>query len=412
MLIQKPKGTLDILPEDAFKRTFAENKIREMLSVFNYKEIRTPAFEKTELFRRGIGEETDIVSKEMYSFNDDEFTLKPEMTAPVIRAFLENSLFNVSPLQKLFYIDKMYRKERPQAGRYREFSQFGAEAIGSDDPFIDAEIIILCDSILKSFEIKNYKILINTIGSPEERKNYISEFKNYLSKYIDELSADSRKRFEKNPLRILDTKDENDKKVLENAPLLNDFLTEESIFRFEKVLKTLDTSKIGYEINNRLVRGLDYYTDTTFEFISESLGAQNSILGGGRYDNLVSQLGGKPTPAIGFACGIERLMMLIGEDFYPGERKVKIYIAYMGNTGREKAFTVLNELRNSNITSETDYLNRSLKAQLKNANRIDAEYVAIIGDEELRSGKIKLKKMSTGEEKEVEINGIKKELQQ
>jgi histidyl-tRNA synthetase len=410
MLIQRPKGTLDILPGDAFKRTFIENKLREIFSSFNYHEIRTPAFEKTELFKRSIGEETDIVSKEMYSFNENEFTLKPEMTAPVIRAYLENSLYNISPLQKLYYISNMFRRERPQAGRYREFSQFGAEAIGSEDPYIDAEMIILCDNILQTFGIKNFRIILNTIGTIEERKNFVSEFKKYLSKYIEELSPDSRKRLEKNPLRILDSKDENDKQILKDAPVLNNFLTDESRLRFERVLKILDNSGTGYEIDNNLVRGLDYYSHTTFEFVSDSLGAQNAILGGGRYDDLVSQLGGKPAPAIGFAAGLERMMLLIDESLYMKEKKVKLYIASMGDAAKEKAFSLVNNLRKSGIISETDFLNRSLKSQLKDANRMDVEYVIIIGDEELNSGTVKLKKMSSGEEKEIAMTEIKKEL--
>ena len=226
MFIQKPKGTYDLLPGKAFQRTYLENKIRSIFSDFNYNEIRTPTFEKTSLFKRGIGEETDIVSKEMYTFNEDEFTLKPEMTAPVVRAYLENSLYNDSPLQKLYYITNMFRRERPQAGRFREFSQFGAEAIGSADYLTDVEMILLADSILKGFEINDVVIKLNTIGTLAEREVYLTELKNYLSKYLNELSADSRRRFEKNPLRILDTKSEKDIEILKDAPVLYDYLND------------------------------------------------------------------------------------------------------------------------------------------------------------------------------------------
>lgn len=400
MFIQKPKGTYDLLPEKSFQRTHLEYKLRKIFSNYNYKELRTPSFEKTALFKRGIGEETDIVSKEMYSFNEDELTLKPEMTASVIRSYLENSLYNESPLQKLFYICNMYRRERPQAGRFREFSQFGAEAIGSNDYLIDVEMIMLADSILKDFSIKNTIIKINTIGSLSERETYLKELKNYLLKYLSELSTDSKRRFETNPLRILDTKDKQDIEILTDAPLLYNYLNDDTIKLFERILSALSTMNVRYEIDYKLVRGFDYYTSTTFEFISDALGAQNSLLGGGRYDLLTEQLGGKPTPAIGFAAGMERLMMILESNKYefPTEDKLKIYIATIGEESKGFALKLLNLLRSSNIKSETDYLNRSVKSQMKEANKLNAEYVVVIGEEEMKTKSAKLKKMSDSSE--------------
>jgi histidyl-tRNA synthetase len=405
MNIQKPKGTFDILPEDAFKRHFIYEKLRSTFYAYNYKEILTPAFEKTELFKRGIGEETDIVSKEMYSFNEDEFTLRPEMTAPAIRAYLENSLYNEAPLKKLFYICNMFRRERPQAGRYREFWQFGVEAIGSKDIIMDAELIALAASILNAFGIKDTVTKINTIGSPDERKKYISDFKEYLTPYLNELSNDSKVRFEKNPLRILDTKNEKDREILADAPVLYESLMPETKESFEKLLRLLEDLKINYQVDHKLVRGLDYYTDTTFEVISDSLGAQNTILGGGRYDRLISQLGGKETPAIGFACGIERLMMVMqSAGFeYPAEGKLNLYLVTSGEKARAYALRLVTLLREMKMHCETDYLGRSIKAQMKEANRLEAEYVIVIGDNELTDGFAKIKQMSDSKEEHVVV---------
>lgn len=403
MFIQKPKGTYDLLPGKAFQRTYLENKIRSIFSDFNYNEIRTPTFEKTSLFKRGIGEETDIVSKEMYTFNEDEFTLKPEMTAPVVRAYLENSLYNESPLQKLYYITNMFRRERPQAGRFREFSQFGAEAIGSADYLTDVEMILLADSILKGFEINDIVIKLNTIGTLAEREVYLGELKNYLSKYLNELSADSRRRFEKNPLRILDTKSEKDIEILKDAPVLYDYLNDSTKNYFDNILSALKSMEVNYLIDYKLVRGFDYYTSTTFEFVSESLGAQNTLLGGGRYDLLIEQLGGKPTPAIGFAAGIERLFIILenGKYIFPDEKKLKLFIVTIGDESRDLAIRLISKFRSENIKCDTDYLNRSVKSQMKEANRQKAEYVIVLGEEEMRSDSVKLKNMSDGTEAEI-----------
>lgn len=407
-IIRKPQGTLDILPEDSIRRIFIENEVRRIFSNYNYKEIRTPTFEKTELFKRGIGEETDIVSKEMYSFHNDEFTLKPEMTAPVIRAYIENSLYNFSGIQKLFYISNMYRHERPQAGRYREFSQFGAEAIGSSDYYIDAEIISLGVNILNNFGLSNLEIKINTIGNIEERKLYLDEFKKYLTEHLSNLSETSKKRLETNPLRILDTKDKTEIEILENSPVLYDYLSDETKSHFQNVCNILSKININFEVDYRLVRGFDYYTSTTFEIISDDLGSQNAVFGGGRYDRLVEQLGGKQTPAIGFACGIERLIIILAKRNYdyPKQYGVDICFVSMGNEARDFSFKAINELRKSNLICETDYLNRSIKAQMKEANKLNAKYVVIIGETELSSGKCLIKRMNDGVEKEISLETI------
>lgn len=407
-MISKPKGTLDLLPDDAFIRQHIENKLRETASLYNYKEIRTPTFEKTELFRRGIGEETDIVSKEMYSFNENEFTLKPEMTAPVIRAYIENSLYNVSPIMKLYYISNMYRHERPQAGRYREFSQFGAEVIGSSDYTADIELISLGVSSLSCFGLEKLRIKINNIGNLEERTEYINELKGFLEKFESNLSDESRRRLVTNPLRILDSKNPKDIKILEDAPTINDFLGIDNLKHFENVMNGLESLNIKCEIDYKLVRGLDYYTSTTFEITSDSLGAQNAVLGGGRYDKLIEQLGGKPTPAIGFACGLERLTLVLQTNNYkfPDEESPQLYIVTSGEEARKLAMVISNTLRKKGLHCETDLLNRSIKSQMKEANKLNVKYVAVIGDDEINTGEVKIKRMLDGSESGINLDEI------
>lgn len=407
-MISKPKGTIDLLPEDVFIRRHIENKLREIASLYNYKEIRTPTFEKTELFKRGIGEETDIVSKEMYSFNNNEFTLKPEMTAPVIRAYIENSLYNVSPVVKLYYISNMYRHERPQAGRFREFSQFGAEVIGSSDFTADVELISLGVSAIRYLGINNLKIKINNIGNLEERTEYIIELKGYLEKFESDLSDESRRRLVTNPLRILDSKNPKDIKILEDAPTINNFLGIENLKHFDNVMNGLESLDIDCEIDYKLVRGLDYYTSTTFEIASDFLGAQNAVLGGGRYDKLIEQLGGKPTPAIGFACGLERLTLVLQSSNYkfPDEDSPLLYLVTSGEEARKLAMVISNKLREKGIHCETDLLNRSIKSQMKEANKLHAKYVAVIGDDEINTGEVKIKRMLDGSESGINLDEI------
>ncbi|HCN37990.1 MAG TPA: histidine--tRNA ligase, partial [Bacteroidetes bacterium] len=398
----------DILPGDFSKRNFIFSVFREVMNSFNFKEILTPVFENTELFKRGIGEETDIVSKEMYSFSEGKFTLRPELTAPVIRAYIENGLFNESPVKKLFYISNLFRAERPQKGRYREFWQFGAEIIGSDDIYSDAEIIQIPDVILKKLFINDFIVKINNIGSIDERAMYINELKTFLSKYTNDLSETSRIRLEKNPLRILDTKNEKEIEILINAPKINNFLKTETKQKFDKLLNLLNKLNINFEIDYNLVRGLDYYSQTTFEFQSTKLGSQNAILGGGRYDKLIELLGGKPTPAIGFAMGIERLLIILEENNYrfPLESAPDIYIITSGDNAKEKSVLITKELREKKFICETDFLNRSIKSQMKEADKIKSKYVIVIGENELSSGKAKIKKMESGEEFEISLNDV------
>lgn len=407
-MISKPKGTLDILPDDAFIRQQIEKSLRESAALFNFKEIRTPTFEKTELFRRGIGEETDIVSKEMYSFNKNEFTLKPEMTAPVIRAYIENSLYNVSSLIKLYYISNMYRHERPQAGRYREFSQFGAEVIGSSDFTSDVELISLGVFSLMNFGLNDLKIKLNNIGNLEERMEYINELKEYLSKFESELSNESKRRLLTNPLRILDSKDAKDIKIIEDAPTINNFLGIDNLKHFENVMNGLESLNIKYEVDYKLVRGLDYYTSTTFEIASDTLGAQNAVMGGGRYDKLIEQLGGKPTPAIGFACGLERLTLVLQSNAYKfaSEDTPILYLVTSGEDARKLALVATNKLRERGVKCEMDLLNRSIKSQMKEANKIKSKYVAVIGEDEINTGEVKIKRMLDGSESGIKLDEI------
>lgn len=408
MKFQKPKGTYDILPEDSSKRNFLFDKIRTICERFNYKEILTPVFEKTELFKRSIGETSDIVSKEMYSFNDDEFTLRPELTASVIRAYLENSMYNISPVTKLFYIANMFRRERPQAGRYREFWQFGIELIGSEDVHSDAEVIFLGVELLNQFDLKNVTTKINSIGSFDERAKYLDVLRDYLLNYKNDLSEISLFRLEKNPLRILDTKNEKEIEILSEAPVLFDFLNDETKVRFDKLLSILNNLKVNLEVDYRLVRGFDYYTDTAFEILSGELGAQNAVLGGGRYNNLIDQFGGKPTPAIGFGLGIERMMILLEKSNYefPLSNNLNLYVAYTGETAQDVAFRLTNELRSKSISTETDYLNRSIKAQLKEANRLNSAYAIVIGETELAAGEVTVKRMDSGIEFQSKLDAL------
>jgi len=406
MKFQKPKGTYDILPDDSAKRNFLYQKIRTVCNNFNYSEILTPAFEKTELFRRGIGETSDIVSKEMYSFNNDEFTLRPELTAGVIRAYLENNLYNISPITKLFYIANMFRRERPQAGRFSEFWQFGIELIGSNDVHSDAEVICLGVQLLNEFGLLNVTTKINSIGSPAERSKYLEILKQYLISYKSDLSEISLIRLEKNPLRILDTKDSRELEILSSAPVLYDYLSTDTKRRFEKLLAILDNLNVRFETDYRLVRGFDYYTDTALEIHSGELGAQNSVLGGGRYNNLIEQFGGKPTPAIGFGLGIERLLIMIGKSNYKFSQKNNpdLYIGYTDETAQNFAFGIAIKLRISGLKVEIDFLNRSVKSQLKEANRLNVTFSIVIGENEINSGFVELKNMHDGKSLKIKLS--------
>lgn len=411
MNFRKPKGTKDILPKDIHKWHYVERVIREVTDLFNFSEIRTPTFEYTDLFNRGVGSETDIVGKEMYTFTDksgDSITLRPEGTAPVMRAFLENSLISEAPLHKLYYITNMFRYEKPQAGRYREHTQFGGEILGSGSYMTDVELILLAKEAYNRCGINNFKVKINSIGKSEERKNYIQQLKNYLSAYLNDLSDESKRRYETNALRILDSKDKNDRNITESAPKIIDTLGTESKSRFDNVINELTKLNVNYEIDFRLVRGLDYYTDTTFEFISQELGSQDAIGGGGRYDGLIEQLGGKPCPGVGFGSGIERILIVAEKNgFTFGEpAKPLIYFIALDDRSSKKAYELIGELRSRNISCDTDFLNRSFKAQMREANRLGVKYVYIIGENEILNGAGQLKNMGDSSQTEVTFDKL------
>jgi histidyl-tRNA synthetase len=416
-MIKAIAGTRDILPSEITKWKYLEDTVIKIFAGYNYKEIRTPIFEKTELFARGIGEETDIVGKEMYTFSDSAgslMTLKPEMTAAVVRAFIEHSLGKQQSLNKLFYISPMFRKETPQAGRQRQFHQFGAEAIGGTSPLLDAEMIQMVYDILKSLGLNHLTVKINSLGVPASRENYKNILRDYLSDKKDNLSEDSRKRFEKNILRIFDSKAENDQEIMKNAPLLINHIDEESRRDFNVVQEILSISGIPYEIDPKLVRGLDYYTKTTFEIISGKVGAQSALCGGGRYDLLTEQLGGPPTPGVGFAAGMERILLACENENslnLPPEH-LDIYIALVDKELSMKAAETALYFRRQNLLVDYDYLGRSVKAQMREANKYNSDFVLFIGGDEYKAGKFNLKNMKTGEQTSVDINDLSQVLVQ
>ena len=410
-MINIPKGTKDLLPQDSYKWQFIENTAREVAKTFNIKEIRTPTFEHTEVFSRGVGETTDIVNKEMYTFTDKggrSITLKPEGTAGVVRAFIENGMASSALPAKLYYITQCFRYERPQAGRLREFHQFGIEYFGAKSPDTDAEVILVAKTFIEKLGIKNVSLYINSIGCKDCRKKYEQALKDYLNANYDGLCELCKSRFEKNPLRILDCKNQDCKKIVENAPSILDYLCEDCSSHFEKVKKLLTLSNVQFKVDHNIVRGLDYYTKTVFEFVSENIGAQGTVCGGGRYDGLVKQLGGTETCGIGFAAGIERLLLLMentGVEI-PKDDGVEIYIASMGEQALEKAFYIVKTLRENGIVAELDHMERGVKSQFKYADKIGAKYVGVIGSDELEKGIVKIKNMSDGSETEVAFNGV------
>ena len=405
--IRSIKGTQDILPKESLKWRILEKKIHDTMELFNYGEIRTPAFEKTELFDRGVGMQTDIVTKEMYSWVDqggETLTLKPELTAPVSRAYIQHSLGIQKPLTKLYYIDALFRRERPQKGRFRQFHQYGVEAFGSEHPEIDSEIISIAVRLFKELGVKDLTLKLNSIGSENCREDYKKELKKFLKPHLNDLSANSQKRFETNPLRILDTKSPAEMEIIKNAPRISTFWTKEDEEHFKELCTLLDTLKIKYTIDSNLVRGLDYYSRTTFEIIAPSLGAQNAICGGGRYDKLIEMIGGKPTPGIGFAAGIERILMSL--ENYPDSNTIDIFVAGIGPNVRQTVFMVADELRQNNLSTECDMLRRSIKSQLREANKIGAKYAIIIGDKELEKNIAEVKNLENGNQEKVKIESI------
>lgn len=409
-------GMVDILPDESPKWRALENIIHEEAARFNFEEIRTPIMEQTELIKRGIGQLTDIVTKEIFAFTkgDSNYVLRPELTAPVVRSFVQNHLDQRGGSQKLYYIGPMFRAERPQKGRQRQFHQFGVEVIGSDNPVADVECIAFMMRIYQRIGIKNFNLKLNSVGDPESRENYKSILREYLQPHFDKLSELSQKRLDKNPMRILDSKEKEDQEFIKNAPVISDHLNEESKAHFQQVCEMLSSLDIEFTLDPLLVRGMDYYTRTAFELTSPDLGSQDALAGGGRYDLLVEEIGGKPTPAVGFAAGMERLFIACEElDISLADPKsVDVFIVSLGETARKWALKTLPELRTKGISATMDYLDRSMRAQMKDANRENASYSLIVGDNELTEGKFTLRNMKESDEAQLTLSEIITKLSQ
>lgn len=407
--IQRPKGTQDVTPSQMYKWNTVESVVKEAAGSFGFKEIRIPTFEDTGLFVRSVGDTTDVVQKEMYTVTakgDAEFTLRPEGTAGTIRALIENGILNEGFPQKVFYVLSCFRHEKPQAGRLREFHQFGCEMAGTKDPRADAEVISLAKNILDTLGLKGIKLYINSIGCPECRAKFQNALKEYFSAHTDELCETCLGRLEKNPMRILDCKSPVCSEIAKDAPVILDYLCDECSEHFEKLKSYLGAMNIEFEINPKIVRGLDYYTKTVFEFVTTDIGAQGTVCGGGRYDGLIETLSGKPCPALGFGMGLERLILTMesqGLDFAQ-ESTCDIYIASMGDAAAVKAMQICRELRANGVFAECDVVGRGLKPQMKYADKIGAKFVAVLGDSELESGTANLKNMKTGEQTPIPLD--------
>lgn len=407
--IKKPRGTNDFFYESASKLEFIEKKIKDIVKLYGYERIRTPIFESTDLFTRGIGEDTDIVGKEMFTFEDRggrSLTLRPEGTASVVRAYIENSMQNEFSINKLFYIGTMYRAERPQKGRYREFNQFGMECIGTSSPLIDAEVIALNINILKEFGIENANLIINTVGCPKCKPNYNKALREAIGNRKEELCETCKRRYETNILRILDCKNEKCKEIMKDIPKFYDYVCEECKEHFDKLCEELNKINQKFIIEPMLVRGLDYYTKTVFEVQTNALGSQSAILGGGRYDNLIGLFNsGKNIPALGSAMGLERLLIVLENNQNIVKDRLDIFVIAFKETEKE-VLKVMQELRALNISCDCDFSVKSIKNQFKSANKINSKFALILGEEELKRNSCKLKNMDTSEEKEIPLNEI------
>ncbi|WMJ81276.1 histidine--tRNA ligase [Clostridium sp. MB40-C1] len=407
MAIQAPKGTKDLLPADSYKWQYIEEKLRSIAAVYACREIRTPIFEHTELFERGVGETTDVVQKEMYTFKDKgdrSVTLKAEGTAPAARAFIENSLFNEAQPTKMYYFTPVFRYENVQKGRLRQHHQFGVEVFGSKEASMDAEIISLAMKAFKEFGVHNLELNINNIGCPECRSKYNDALKAYFKSRYDELCDTCKSRFERNPMRILDCKVKECKNIAKEAPIILDYVCDECKEHFEKLKNYLDALDIKYKVDPYIVRGLDYYTRTVFEIINDNI----TVCGGGRYNGLISEIGGKETPAVGFGMGIERLLLTLEENNIeiPKPNHVDLYIGSMGERGKTESLKIVNALRDMGLKCECDHMDKSVKAQMKYANKIQAAFTIILGENELDEGKAKLKRMEDGEQFDVSLKDL------
>lgn len=408
-------GMVDILPSEVEKWKALEQIIHEEAAVFNFEEIRTPIMEQTELIKRGVGQLTDIVTKEIFAFTkgDSNYVLRPELTAPVVRAFVQHHLGQRGGSQKLYYIGPMFRAERPQKGRQRQFHQFGVEIIGSDSPVADAECIAFMIRIYQRIGIQNFNLKLNSVGDPESRDRYKEALKKYLKPNLSKLSELSQNRFEKNPMRILDSKEPEDQEFIKNAPVIKDYLNEDSATHFARVCELLDTMGITYTIDPLLVRGMDYYTRTAFELTSPDLGSQDALAGGGRYDLLVEEIGGQPTPAVGFAAGMERLLIACEELGIKlgDEKNVDIYLVTLGKKAQTWGIKTLSRFREIGLSATMDYMGRSMKAQMKDANRENASYALIVGENELETGLLTLRNMKESEELQLSIDQVLEKFQ-
>lgn len=406
MLTNAPRGTKDILPDTVGDWNYVEGEIRELCRRFGYSEIRTPIFEHTELFQRGIGEGTDVVDKEMYTFTDRgerSITLRPENTASAVRAYLQNKLYAQSNLVKLFYIGSMFRYDRPQAGRMREFHQFGVEALGEANPAVDAEVILLAMNLLEGLGLKDLELSINSVGCPKCRSKYRTMLQDFFRDKLEDLCEDCRSRFERSPLRILDCKKDSDKPYMTDAPKITDCLCEECADHFAKLKELLTSAGISFTHDPRLVRGLDYYTKTAFEIKYPPLGAQSAVAGGGRYDGLIEEMGGNPTPAVGFATGLERLLLALeSQNLLPEKnRSVDAYVVALGEAAQAEGFKLLNSLRQQGLSAAMDFAGRSMKAQMKQANKLGAKYSVILGEDEIAEGVVMLRSMEDSSQAKV-----------
>ena len=402
LITKKIKGTEDVLPKQSYRWQFVENIMREEASKFGFREMRTPVFEHTELFQRGVGDTTDVVQKEMYTFDTkggESVTLRPEGTAGAARAVLEHSLTNEGLPIKAYYFTSCYRYEKPQAGRLREFHQFGIEEYGTSSPAADAEVIALADSIFKRLQIQNLHLEINSIGCPECRAKYNDALKEFFGAHEEELCGNCKSRLERNPMRLIDCKVPSCAEIAKGAPSILDYLCEECESHFEQVKKYLETAKIEYRVNPKIVRGLDYYTKTVFEFVSDAIGSQGTVCGGGRYDGLIEELGGQHLPSLGYAMGLERLLMVMENQgiSIPEPEPCALYIAGLGDNAQVKAFDLINSVRLAGLSAETDVVGRGLRAQMKYADKIGARFSMVIGDNELEENKAEVKNMTTGE---------------
>ena len=410
MKFRSIKGTYDVLPDVSNKWKSIESYIHRNLNRAGYNEIRTPIFENTELFKRSVGLDSDVVSKEMYSWIDQggtDLTLKPEYTASVVRSYIQNNLGASLPVSKLYYIGDLFRRERPQKGRYRQFRQFGIEAIGSKYPEQDSEVISIAYNLITGLGINDITLKLNSIGSSETRKNYRQALLKFLKPKYDQLSETSRNRFDSNPLRILDTKNKSEIELLKKAPKITEYLSKEDDLHFTEVKTYLNDLSIPFTLDTNLVRGLDYYTRTTFEIASNTIGAQDAICGGGRYDKLVGSLGGKPSPAVGFAAGLERLLLAMGDKNELANKEIKkIYLIGLGDKARSTMMKILNNIRSSGYYVEFDSLRRSLKAQLRESNKLGASITIIIGEQEMEGQCAQIKDLTSGNQESVPFDSI------